>query len=199
MGILITLNVKKHMVTQAMPQHQNQILMNRSSCYLFGGIRRVWSTMDCYNRMKPLTTIAIDCNWCVWTAHWRINSQNTWKGKTNWFFNTTTFAHLLQVVKAYLEMLKEEVLPHTPYPPDVAPSDYHLFRLMTHGLSEKRFTSNEDCQKWVDSLIASKDKEILQVGIRKLLERWGKIVANDGQYFKKCINSFYNLNKSSFL
>jgi len=43
------------------------------------------------------------------------------------------------LVKTYLETLKWEVLPHPPYFPDIAPSDYHLFRSMTHGLSEQHF------------------------------------------------------------
>ena len=48
--------------------------------------------------------------------------------------------HVAAPVKTYLEILKWEVLPHPPYSPDIAPSDYHLFRSMTHGLSEQHFT-----------------------------------------------------------
>jgi len=51
--------------------------------------------------------------------------------------------HVAAPVKTYLETLKWEVLPHPPYSPDIAPSDYYLFRSMTHGLSE-HFTSYED-------------------------------------------------------
>ena len=56
-------------------------------------------------------------------------------------------SHVAKPVKTYLETLKWEILSHPPYFPDIAPSDYHLFRSMTHGLSEKRFTSYEDCKK----------------------------------------------------
>ena len=35
--------------------------------------------------------------------------------------------HVAQVVKTYLETLKWDVLPHPPYSPDLAPSDYYLF------------------------------------------------------------------------
>ncbi|GBP52660.1 Mariner Mos1 transposase [Eumeta japonica] len=38
---------------------------------------------------------------------------------------------------------------------DIAPSDYHLFRLMA-SLSEQQFTSYEDTKNWVDSWIAQK-------------------------------------------
>jgi len=38
--------------------------------------------------------------------------------------------HVTKVVKKYLETLKWNVLPHPPYSPDIAPSDYWLFRRM---------------------------------------------------------------------
>ncbi|GBP33028.1 Mariner Mos1 transposase [Eumeta japonica] len=38
----------------------------------------------------------------------------------------------------------EKLLPHLPYSPDIAPSDYYLFQSMAHVLSEQRFTSYED-------------------------------------------------------
>jgi len=44
--------------------------------------------------------------------------------------------HVAAPIKT-LETLKWEVLPHPPYSPNIAPSDYHLFRSMTHGLSEQ--------------------------------------------------------------
>ncbi|GBP46371.1 Mariner Mos1 transposase [Eumeta japonica] len=91
--------------------------------------------------------------------------------------------HVEVPVKNYLKTLDWELLPHTPYSPDIAPSDYHLFRSMAHALSEQRFTSYEDTKNWVDSWIASKDKEFFRLRIRTLPERWKKVVASDGQYF----------------
>lgn len=93
--------------------------------------------------------------------------------------------HVAQVVKTYLETLKWDVLPHPPYSPDIAPSDYYLFRSMTHGLAEQHFRSYQEAKNWVDSWIASKDQEFFQRGIRMLPERWAKVVASDGQYFQE--------------
>lgn len=92
--------------------------------------------------------------------------------------------HVAAPVKTYLETLKWEVLPHPPYSPDIAPSDYHLFRSMAHGLSGQRFASEDDTRNWVTSWIASKDEEFFRRGIRMLPERWAKVVASDGQYFE---------------
>ncbi|KAG5322485.1 MOS1T transposase, partial [Pseudoatta argentina] len=82
------------------------------------------------------------------------------------------------------ETLKWEVLPHPPYSPDIAPSDFHLFRSMAHGLADRRFHSYEEAQKWIDSWIASKDMSFFRRGIHVLPERWEKVVSSDGQYFK---------------
>lgn len=92
--------------------------------------------------------------------------------------------HVATAVKTYLETLKWEVLPHPPYSPDIAPSDYHLFRSMAHGLADQHFRNREDAQKWIDSWIAAKPAEFWRDGIRQLPERWEKVVASDGQYFE---------------
>ncbi|KAG5324284.1 MOS1T transposase, partial [Pseudoatta argentina] len=91
--------------------------------------------------------------------------------------------HVAKPVKTYLETLKWKVLPHPPYSPDIAPSDFHLFRSMAHGLADRRFHSYEEAQKWIDSWIASKDMSFFRRGIHVLPERWSKVVESDGKYF----------------
>ncbi|KAG5321136.1 MOS1T transposase, partial [Pseudoatta argentina] len=92
--------------------------------------------------------------------------------------------HVAKPVKTYLETLKWEVLLHPLYSPDIAPSDFHLFRSMAHGLADRRFHSYEEAQKWIDSWIALKDMSFFRRGIHVLPERWEKVVSSDGQYFK---------------
>ncbi|KAG5324292.1 MOS1T transposase, partial [Pseudoatta argentina] len=91
--------------------------------------------------------------------------------------------HVAKPVKTYLETLEWEVLPHPLYSPDIAPSDFHLFRSMAHGLADRRFHSYEEAQKWIDSWIASKDMSFFRRGIHVLPERWSKVVESDGKYF----------------
>ncbi|CAD6999866.1 unnamed protein product [Ceratitis capitata] len=88
-----------------------------------------------------------------------------------------------KVVKKYLEALKWEVLPHLPYFRDVAPSDFHLFHSMAHGL-DQNFQSFEELEKWIASWIASKEDSFFRAEIRKLPEGWEKGVASEGQYFE---------------
>jgi len=82
--------------------------------------------------------------------------------------------HVAKVVKKYLETLKWDVLPH---PPDIAPSDYWLFRMMQHDLA-----GLAEIENWLQNWIASIDESFFRDGIRKLPERWEKIGC-DGQYF----------------
>jgi len=45
---------------------------------------------------------------------------------------------------AKLHELRYELLPHPPYSPDLAPSDYWLFADLKRMLQGKRFRSNEE-------------------------------------------------------
>ncbi|GFW65690.1 mariner Mos1 transposase [Trichonephila clavipes] len=92
--------------------------------------------------------------------------------------------HVAKMVKPYLETLKGEVLHHPQYSPDLSPSDYHMFRSMTHGLADQHFRSYEEVKNWINSWIASKVNQFFQRGIRTLPERWEKVVTSDGQYFE---------------
>ncbi|EFN77192.1 Histone-lysine N-methyltransferase SETMAR, partial [Harpegnathos saltator] len=76
-----------------------------------------------------------------------------------------------------------DVLPHPPYSPDIAPSDYHLFRSMVHGLSDQHFNNYEEIEKWLNEWIASKDESFFRHGTQQLPDRWEKIIANDGKCF----------------
>lgn len=91
--------------------------------------------------------------------------------------------HVARVVKDTLLQLEWEVLPHPAYSPDIAPSDYHLFRSMQHGLVGTRFRNAEEVRNWIDDWIAGKPMSFFRHGIAMLPERWGKVIDNDGKYF----------------
>ena len=71
-----------------------------------------------------------------------------------------------------------------PYSPDIAPCNYYLFRSLAYGLTEQHFHSYEDAKELVDLWLASKDVSFFRRGIQMLLEKWGKVVASDGQYLE---------------
>ena len=67
-----------------------------------------------------------------------------------------------------IEELGWEVLSHPPYSPDLAPSDYHLFRSMQHSLAERKFTNREKVQLWVSNYFESQPAEFYKRGIHSL-------------------------------
>ena len=141
--------------------------------------------MICWNRTKPSLGNGIERNWCVWAGHCaKKGPQYEQRHEKVILQHGNARPHVAKSVKTYLETLKWKFLPHPSYSPDIAPSDYYLFRSIAHGLAHQQFRSYEDIEKWLDSWIASKNEHFYRNGIRALPERWAKVVANDGKYFE---------------
>jgi [histone H3]-lysine36 N-dimethyltransferase SETMAR len=75
------------------------------------------------------------------------------------------------------------VLPRAPYSPDLAPSDYHLFRSMEHSLRNMQLAKIHDVRKWVCDFFASKPATFYDTGIRNLRERCKSTIATQGVYY----------------
>ena len=94
-----------------------------------------------------------------------------------------TRPHVAKTVRERIENLGREVLPHPAYSPDLAPSDYHLFRSMQHFFQEKIYTEVESIKKDLDSYFSSRPESFYKSRIQPLPERWEKVILNDGNYF----------------
>ncbi|CAK9825768.1 Mariner Mos1 transposase [Anthophora retusa] len=64
---------------------------------------------------------------------------------------------------------------HPPYSPDLAPSDYHLFRSLQNSLNGKNFTNDDDVKWHLLQFFANKHEKFYERGIMKLPERWRKV------------------------
>ena len=108
-------------------------------------------------------------------------------------------SHTAKPVKETIEAFSWEILSHAAYSPDLAPSDYYLFALMGHALSDQHFTSYENVRKWLDDWFASRERQFFWRGIHQLPDRWEKCIASDGQYFELNILNHFHTIKVYFL
>lgn len=90
--------------------------------------------------------------------------------------------HRSSIVFKTINELQWEILPHPAYSPDVAPSDYHLFRSFQNSLAEQKLHNEDDVRKVVDKFIASKNQAFFRRGIHQLPERWQRVVEANGDY-----------------
>ena len=70
-----------------------------------------------------------------------------------------------------LKTLKSEVLSHSPYSPDLAPSDFHFFPHLKRDLKGTRFTSDDEAKQAVMSWIKQSTPEFFIDGMLKLVLR----------------------------
>ncbi|GFS77055.1 histone-lysine N-methyltransferase SETMAR [Trichonephila clavipes] len=88
--------------------------------------------------------------------------------------------HTSLVTRQKLLQLEWDTMPHPPYSPDRALSDYYLFRSLQNFLDGKTFTSNEEVKNHLDQFFASKDQKFYGRGIMLLPERWQKVLGQNG-------------------
>jgi hypothetical protein len=88
----------------------------------------------------------------------------------------------LQSSLAAIQELDWEIFSHPPYSPDLAPSDYDLFRSLCYNLRGVSFNNDAELQNWLDNFFTSKPTDFFKRGIENLPERWEVVVNNGGEY-----------------
>ena len=81
-----------------------------------------------------------------------------------------------------LEEFGWEVLPHPPYSPDLAPSDYHLFRSLRNHLVKKQFDDQAQLKSDLENFFSSLSRKLFEDGILDLPNRWEYVIDNNGIY-----------------
>lgn len=90
--------------------------------------------------------------------------------------------HISKQTKQKLKELNWDLLNHPPYSPDLAPSDFYLFRSLENNLAGRRFTSLEEIQDQLSTFFNSKPAEFYNKGIQMLPDRWKQVIVNEGNY-----------------
>ena len=77
------------------------------------------------------------------------------------------------------------VIPHPPYFPDLAPSDYHLFGPMKKGLWGNRYGNDGKVKTAVLNRLRHQPAEFYNTGIHALVHRWTVALERGGGYEEK--------------
>ena len=98
------------------------------------------------------------------------------------FLHDNARPHVAKVTREKIKDLSWEVLPHPPYSPDLAPSDFHLFRSLQNHLADINFVDEESLKNDLSAFFASKPPNFYRRGIEALASRWQMVVNSDGNY-----------------
>ena len=92
------------------------------------------------------------------------------------FHHDNARPHTALVTREKLLQLGWKILPHPPYSPDLAPTDFHLFRSLQNLLNGKQFDSKEMVKRFVENFFTEKTPDFFQRGIMNLPNRWRKVI-----------------------
>ena len=92
--------------------------------------------------------------------------------------------HTAARTQALLQKFRWDLFDHTPYSPDLAPSDFHLFSQMKVWLGTQRLRvkTNQELMDGVKDLLSSQPATFYHAGIVKLVSRYDKCLNSEGDY-----------------
>ena len=164
-------------------QHKKLVFIERRFCYQFGGITKELSILNSYHELLPLQPNDQFC--CL---HWtKLNNAVEEKRpeltnrKGVVFHRDDARPHTSLVTRQKLLELDWDVLPHPPYNPDLAPSDYFLFRSLQNSWNDKNFNNDNDIKSYLIHFFANKNHKFYERGIMMLPDRWQKVIDQNGQ------------------
>ncbi|KAK7862353.1 hypothetical protein R5R35_006926 [Gryllus longicercus] len=114
----------------------------------------------------------------------KIRSKRKRGGKRVAFLHDNARPHTAKTTMATISKLKWDLLPHPPYSPDLAPSDFYLFGQLKSHLQGMRFADNDAVIHSVREWICRQPKDFYEKDIRMLPGRWKKCIESGGKYFE---------------
>lgn len=98
------------------------------------------------------------------------------------FLDDNCPAHTAKITQAKIKEMKWTKLVHPPYSPDLAPSDYYLFRNMKKELLNTRFDNNNDLKCKIMAYFDSKSTDWFYHGIEMFKDQLDLVIKNKGGY-----------------
>lgn len=71
---------------------------------------------------------------------------------------------------------------HPPYSPDLAPSDFYLFKHLQNYLKDSTFRNKRETVEEVKSFLDSRTCDFLKQGTYNLPNRWKEVINRKGNY-----------------
>jgi transposase len=92
--------------------------------------------------------------------------------------------HAAARTNALIKLFNSEIFEHSPYSPDLPPSDYHLFTKMKVWLATQLFHTNEELMDGVNNWLHNLAAPFFDEGLQKPVLRY-KCLNVDGNYVEK--------------
>ncbi|XP_071102349.1 histone-lysine N-methyltransferase SETMAR-like [Haliotis cracherodii] len=93
--------------------------------------------------------------------------------------------HTSRVAMTAVQDCGYDLLPHPPYSPDLAPSDFHLFPRLKKHLRGRRFEDDDELTAAVEGWLGDQNVDFYRSGITDWQTRWNKCVELGGDYVEK--------------
>lgn len=93
--------------------------------------------------------------------------------------------HKTLSVRKKLDELNIKTLPHPPFSPDLAPSDFYLFRVLKNHLTGKKFETDDELVEEVERFFDSKPESFYFRGIDSYKEKLQSVIELKGEYIKE--------------
>ena len=162
------------------PTPRTGLLVKKAMLCVWWNIRGIvhWEILP----RNTTITAAIYCHQLDWVAEKLRGKQ--WRV---WYLHDNARPHIARSTHDKFLVLEWEVIPHPPYSPDLAPTDYHLFRLLSHHLADRTFETEDDLKSAITEFFDQKSPEFYERGITSLPERWRDVIDNNGAYVNEAM------------
>lgn len=101
------------------------------------------------------------------------------------FHHDNAPAHSARITKEILREFRWELLPHPPYSPDLAPSDFFLFPKLKEHLKGVRFNTTDEAKHAARTWLQNQPADFFKNGIMGWKHRLEKCIDRDGSYVEK--------------
>ncbi len=106
------------------------------------------------------------------------------RGQPLYLLHDNAPIHTANATQQTIQQIGFTILPHPPYSPDLAPSDYYLFRHLKKHLRGHHFQNTQQLSDTVTEFLTSRPQAFYQEGFEELVKRFGKCINNHGSYFE---------------